>query len=164
MHMSRSSALILAALFLTTVSTVAGFMVSPGGYLSHLASPGLLGATSGITGSISIGNIYPVCRADSSTGSAPPYYDQIGVLVTPSSGLPLTVPVTWVLVAGCWVHGTFKIGLNPGVYSLTITSCYAVHPDHYLGFIPFCPGLPKTVIVESGAWTQVDISITTGIY
>ena len=162
--MSRSSALILAALFLTTVSTVAGFMVSPGGYLSHLASPGLLGATSGITGSISIGNIYPVCRADSSTGSAPPYYDQIGVLVTPSSGLPLTVPVTWVLVAGCWVHGTFKIGLNPGVYSLTITSCYAVHPDHYLGFIPFCPGLPKTVIVESGAWTQVDISITTGIY
>jgi len=158
MHMSRSSALILAAVFLTTVSTVAGFMVSPGGYLSHLASPGLLGATSGITGSISIGNIYPVCRADSSTGSAPPYYDQIGVLVTPSSGLPLTVPVTWVLVAGCWVHGTFKIGLNPGVYSLTLTSCMS-QPSSF-----GCSEPRRTAIVESGAWTQVDISVTTGIY
>ena len=164
MQMSRSSALILAALFLTTVSTVAGFMVSPGGYLSHLASPGLLGATSGITGSISIGNIYPVCRADSSTGSAPPYYDQIGVLVTPSSGLPLTVPVTWVLVAGCWVHGTFKIGLNPGAYSLTITSCYLICAAATFLNDTTCSGLPKTVIVESGTWTQVEISITTGIY
>jgi len=38
-----STALIVAALLLTTVSTVAGFMVSPGGYLAPLASPPLMG-------------------------------------------------------------------------------------------------------------------------
>ena len=40
-----STALIVAALLLTTVSTVAGFMVSPGGYLAPLASPPLMDAT-----------------------------------------------------------------------------------------------------------------------
>jgi len=166
MLVKGSKALIIAALLLTTVSTVAGFTVAPGGYLAPLASPPLIGATGGITGSIWIANVSPLCRVPSTTEPAPPYYNQIEVVITPSpsSDLPLTVPVKWVLIGGCAVHGTFKIGLNPGVYSLTITSCYAVHPDHYLGFIPFCPGLPKTAIVESGAWTQVDISITTGIY
>src|SRR5438093_5330797 len=156
MLVTKSSALILGFLFLTTASTVAGFMVSPGGYLAPLAGPPLSGATGGIVGSISIGNVAPLCKVPPSTEPAPPYYNQIEVVITPSpsSDLPLTVPVNWVLVGGCIVHGTFTVGLNPGLYSLTITSCYAVHPDHYLGFIPFCPGLPKTAIVESGPWTQ----------
>src|SRR2546425_67505 len=122
MQVTRSSALILAALFLTTVSTVAGFMVSPGGYLSPLASPPLLGASSGITGRVAIGPVYPVCSVLQSTTPAPAYYNQIKVLVTPSSGLPLPVPVNWVLVSYCWVSGIFKISLNPGSYSLTVTS------------------------------------------
>src|SRR5712691_86531 len=105
MHVTKSSALILAALLLTSVSAVAGFTVSPGGYLSPLASPALLGASSGITGSIAIGPVYPVCSVLKSTTSAPPYYDQIQVLITPSSGLSLTVPVDWVLVSYCWVGG-----------------------------------------------------------
>ena len=117
-------------------------------------------------GSISIGNVAPLCRVPTTTAPAPAPYNQIEVVITPSpsSDLPLMVPVNWVLIGGCTVQGTFMVGLNPGVYSLTITSCYPVYSDHYLGFIPFCPGLPKTAIVESGAWTQVDISITTGIY
>jgi len=55
MLVARSSVLTFWVLFLTAASTVAGFMVSPGGYLSPLASPSLLGATGGITGSVSIG-------------------------------------------------------------------------------------------------------------
>src|SRR6266704_1832897 len=135
MRVKSSTPLIIAALLLTTVSTVAGFTVSPGGYLAPLASPPLIGATGGITGSIWIANVSPLCRVPATTEPAPPYYNQIEVVITPSpsSDLPLTVPVNWVLIGGCAVHGTFKIGLNPGVYSLTITSCYAVHPDHYLG-------------------------------
>jgi hypothetical protein len=167
MRVSRSVALIVVVLLLTTVSTVTGFLVSPGGYLSPLASPPLAGATGGIEGNISIGNVYPVCTRWPTMAPAPPYYNQIKAVITPSSSpdLPLMVPVNWALFNGCVVEGTFTIGLNPGVYSLTITSCYAVYSDHYLGaVIPFCPGLPKTAIVESGVWTQVDISITTGIY
>ncbi len=160
MLVRRSTALIIAALFLTAVSTVTGFIVSPGGYLSPLAGPPLAGATGGITGSISIGNILPLCRVPPSTAPAPPYYNQIEVLITPSpsSGLPLTVPVNWVLVDGCWVHGTFRVGLNPGVYSLTLTSCIS-QPSSF-----GCSDLPRIVIVEPDAWTQVDISIRTGIY
>ncbi len=161
MLVTRSSALIIATLLLTVLLTGAGFMVSPGGYLSPLAGPALLGSTllgvtSGINGDISVGPIFPVCRV--TPDAVPPaYYYQIEVLVTPSSGLPLTVPVHWVLVAGCWVDGTFKIGLNPGVYSLTLTSCVS-QPNSF-----GCSDLPITAIVTSSAWTQVEISVRTGI-
>ena len=166
MPLRRSVALIIAALLLTAISTVTGFMVSPGGYLAPLASPPLIGATGGITGSIWIANVYPVCRVPPATEPAPPYYNQIEVVITPSpsSDLPLTVPVNWVLIGGCAVHGTFKIGLNPGVYSLTITSCYLIRAAVSLLNDSTCLYLPKTVLVESGTWTQVEISITTGIY
>src|SRR5437870_6675442 len=162
MHVTRSSALILAALFLTTVSTVAGFMISPGGYLSPLASPSLLGASGGITGSITIGPVYPVCSVLQSTTPAPAYCNQIQVLVTPTSGLALSIPVNWVIVESCSAHGTFKIALNPGTYSLTITSCNPATPSIYFPSYG-CQDLPKTVIVESGAWTQIEIAIGTGI-
>jgi hypothetical protein len=166
MGVKRSPALIVSALLLTTLSTVAGFMVSPGGYLSPLASPPLQGAAGGIIGNIYIGNVYPVCHLLSPPAPPPLYYSQIQVVITPSpsSDLPLTVPLNWVLVEGCVVHGTFKIGLNPGVYSLTLTNCTGLNATVYISVNPFCSGLPKTVIVESGTWTLVDISITTGIY
>jgi hypothetical protein len=166
LSVTRSTTLIVAALVLTTVSTVAGFMVSPGGYLAPLAGPPLLGATGGIVGTISIGNVSPLCTATPSTGPAPVYYNQIEVVITPSSSsaLPLTVPVNWVLINGCTVRGTFTIGLNPGLYSLTITSCYGIRAAVYQLYPIFCSGLPKTVTVEPGTWTRVDISLTTGIY
>src|SRR2546425_4025410 len=117
--MERSSRLILATILLSTVLTVAGFVFSPGGYLSPLASPPLLGATGGIIGSISIGPISPTCIS----GPLPSYYNQIQVRVTPSSDPPLTIPVRWLLVGGCWAATNFEIGLDPGAYSLTLTSC-----------------------------------------
>ena len=166
MQVTRSIVLIIAALFLTTISTVAGFTVSPGGYLSPLASPPLLGATGGITGSISIGNVAPLCHVPPTTSPAPPYYNQIEVVIipSPSSGLPLTIPVSWVLIGGCIVQGTFTISLNPGSYSLTITSCYLIRAAASSLYDPICSGLPKNVLVEPRTWTQVTISITTGIY
>ena len=45
MRVKSSTSLIVTALVLTAVSTVAGFIVSPGGYLAPLASPPLIGAT-----------------------------------------------------------------------------------------------------------------------
>ena len=86
------------------------------------------------------------------------------IIPAPSSDLPLTVPVNWVGVGGCVVHGTFKVGLNPGAYSLTIGSCYLIRAAATFLNDTTCSGLPKTVLVESGTWTQVEISITTGIY
>jgi hypothetical protein len=166
MMVGKSTALIVAALLLTTMSTVAGFTVSPGGYLAPLAGPPLAGATGGIIGSISIGNVAPLCRVPPTTAPAPSYYNQIEAVITPSpsSDLPLFVPVHWVLVAGCVVDGNFTISLNPGAYSMTITSCYLIRAAASFLNDPFCSGLPKNVIVESGTWTQVAISITTGIY
>jgi hypothetical protein len=153
----RSSALIVGVLLLTVISTGAGFIVSPGGYLSHLAGPPLLGASGGITGNVSIGPVVPVCRIGVSNAPPPLYYNQVQLLVTPSTGLPLTVPLNWVLVDGCYVNATFKIGLNPGVYSITITSC--ISQTNNIG----CRGVPVTAIVSSSAWTQVEISVDTGI-
>ncbi len=166
MRVKSSTPLIIAALLLTTVSTVAGFMVSPGGYLAPLASPPLIGATGGIIGSISIGNVCPLCRVEQTCAPAPLYYNQIEAVIipAPSSDLPLIVPVNWVGVGGCVVHGTFKVGLNPGAYSLTIGSCYLIREAATFLNDTTCSGLPKTVLVESGTWTQVEISITTGIY
>jgi hypothetical protein len=164
MLVTRSAALIFWVLLLTTASTITGFMVSPGGYLSALASPSLLGATGGIDGSVSIGPLLPVCRIGESAGPTPLYFNQIQVLVTPSSGLALTVPVNWVTVEGCYASGTFKIGLNPGAYSLTMTSCtqqYALSISQPLGY--GCSDLPRTVIVQSGAWIHIEIAIGTGI-
>ncbi len=167
MQVTRGSALILAVLALITVSTVAGFIVSPGGYLAPLASPPLIGATGGIIGSISIANGCPLCRVPVTCAPAPLYYNQIEeavIIPAPSSDLPLTVPVNWVGVGGCVVHGTFKVGLNPGAYSLTIGSCYFIRAAATFLNDTTCSGLPKTVLVESGTWTQVEISITAGIY
>jgi len=163
---SRSTTLIIVILLATIISTVAGFMVSPGGYLSPLAGPPLVGATGGILGNVSIGNVAPLCSGSPTTAPAPPYYNQIELVITPSpsSDLPLTIPLNWVLIDGCIVRATFKVGLNPGVYSLSITSCYGIHVAIYFPYSPFCSGLPRTVIVEAGTWTQADLSITTGIY
>src|SRR5690348_16559361 len=105
MRVTRSAALILATLLLTTTSTAAGFMFSPGGYFSPIASPSLLGATGGISGTVSIGPVYPVCRVLESPTLAPSY-DQVQVVITPSSGLAMYVPVNWVLYSGCWIQGT----------------------------------------------------------
>ena len=166
MRLSKTTSVIVATLLLTTASTVAGFMISPGGYLAPLASPPLHGATGGIVGTISIGNVAPLCSGSPTTAPASSYYNQIELVITPSpsSDLPLTIPLNWVLFYGCIVRATFKVGLNPGVYSLTITSCYGVHVAIYHPYDPFCSGLPKTVIVGSGTWTEADLSITTGIY
>ena len=166
MIVARSRTLIVIALLATTMSTVAGFMVTPGGYLSPLASPPLVGATGGIVGTISIGNVAPLCTGRPTTAPAPSYYNQIELVITPSpsSDLPLTIPLNWVLIDGCIVRAAFKVGLNPGQYSLSITSCYGAHVATYLPYPSFCSGLPKTVIVGSGTWIEADLSITTGIY
>ena len=166
MRVARTTALIVAVLLLTTVSTVAGFVVSPGGYLAPLASPPLAGSTGGIAGTISIGNVAPLCTGYPTTAPAPQSYNQIGLVITPSpsSHLPLTIPLNWVLINGCIVRATFTVGLSPGVYSLSITSCNGIHIAMYSPYNPFCAGLPKTVIVSSDTWTQVEIRITTGIY
>jgi hypothetical protein len=162
MRVARSTAFILATLLLTTVTTAAGFIFSPGGYFAPIASPSLLGATGGINGTVSIGPVYPVCRVLESPTLAPSY-GQVQVVITPSSGLALYVPVNWVLYSGCWVQGTFKIALNPGAYSLTLTSCSQVHLliVQPLGF--GCSDLPRNVVVESGVWTQVRLAWDTGI-
>jgi hypothetical protein len=160
MLVKRSTAFIVAALLATAVSTVTGFMVAPGGYLAPLAGPPLVGANEGIVGTISIGNIYPLCTGNPTTAPAPEYDNQIEVVITPSpsSDFPLTVPVNWVLLNGCTVHGTFKVGLNPGAYSLTLTSCLS-QPNSF-----GCSELPRLVTVEPNTWTPVDILVTTGIY
>jgi|SRR6267143_5305224 len=160
MPITMSRVLIVAALFLTTVSTVAGFMVSPGGYLAPLASPDLLGATGGITGSISISPVSPVCGPTVGAAPAPSYYsnsNDFGILVIPLSGPSLTIPVNWVLEGGCEDYGTFNVQLNPGVYSLILAWCASPHAGGI-----YCPAMPKTVIVESGAWTHIEIAMSRG--
>lgn len=159
-----SRGLVVATICLTCLSTATGFILVPSGYLSPLVGPGLIGATGGITGVVTIGPVNPVCTAYYSYTPVPSYYSQIGAVITPASGLPVTVPVNWILQYGCWVHGTFKTGLNPGAYSVTLTSCQLNNLMIPVSKMSLgCSKLPITAIVTSNAWTQVVITFPTGI-
>ncbi len=158
------SAIIVVALGLTTIITGSGLLASPAGYLSPIAWPALGGALvgdQGITGNVSIGPVNPVCYVG--PGSFQPTafalsFEQNRILVAPMSGLAITVPVNWTLRWGCEFTGTFRASLSAGTYSVDLTSC-ALETLRSFG----CSTLPLTVIVEPGKYTQVNISVNTGI-
>jgi hypothetical protein len=102
----------------------------------------------GITGTVTIANVSPVC---SLTGSVPASGPDL--IVTSSTGKIEVVVLNWSLVDRCELLAPFQVGLSPGTYSLNLSSC------GYMG----CRVLPITVVVEPGIFTPVQINIVTGI-
>ena len=163
----RSTAIIIIiiiALALTTTTTVTGLLVSPTGYLSPIAWPNRAGPSrgdQGIAGDVSIGPVNPTCYAGPGSIQATAFalsFEQNRILITPRLGLAISVPVNWTLHWGCELTGTFQTSLSPGTYSVDLTSC-ALATVRSFG----CSGLPMTVVVGSGKYTPVNISVSTGI-
>ena len=160
----RSQGIVIIALALTTTTTVTGLLVSPTGYLSPIAWPNPAGPSrrdQGIARNVSIGPVNPTCYVG--TGSIQPAafalsFEQNRILITPRLSLAITVPVNWTLHWGCELTGTFQTSLSPGTYSVDLTSC-ALATVRSFG----CSGLPMTVVVGSGKYTPVNISVSTGI-
>jgi hypothetical protein len=120
----------------------------------------------GILGNVSIGPTQPVCYVPQNGTSTVPYPSNSDeVVVTSQSGEQTSIPVSWFLSGGCELWGSFKAGLAPGNYSLTLSYClldprYAGCPQS-LHFGP--SSLPITVHVERGRLTPINIGIDTGI-
>ena len=103
----------------------------------------------GITGSVTIANVSPVC---SITGSAPATGPDL--IITSSSGRIQVVALNWTLQNRCELIAPFQVRLSPGTYSLNLSSC------SYMG----CRVLPITVVGVPGVFTPARINIITGIY
>lgn len=108
-----------------------------------------LSSQQGMTGSVTIANVSPVCSATGSVPSTGP-----DLVVTSSTGRTQTVALSWTLQDRCELVAPFQVTLAPGTYSLTLSSC------NYLG----CRVLPITVVVILGLYTPVKLNIVTGIY
>ena len=102
----------------------------------------------GITGSVTIANVSPVC---SITGSAPATGPDF--VITSSNGRIQVVVLNWTLENRCELIAPFQVTLSPGTNSVNLSSC------SYMG----CRVLPITVVVVPGVFTPVRINIVTGI-
>ncbi len=127
------------------------FTIGAGGASSTTAGAPLTGS---LDAHFFIGPIQPVCSANSTVGPAPSPYSSIGAVVSTSpSGQASTFPIVWTS-NGCEVSGSFQASLDPGSYSLSLSSCT---------FSGCASALPRSSLVVSGESTSVDVSIDTGI-
>jgi hypothetical protein len=120
----------------------------------------------GIVGNVSIGPIRPVCLVpQDSTNTVPGPSNSGEVVVTSESGEQTTIQVSWSIWGGCELVGSFKAGLAPGTYSLTLSNCLqdAKYPGCSQSIHSSPSMLPITVHVERGRPTPVSIGIDTGI-
>ena len=108
-----------------------------------------LSSQQGITSSVTIGNVSPVCSV---TGSVPATGPDL--IITSANGQTRVVPLAWSLQDRCELTAPFQVALSPGTYSLALSSC------RYMG----CRVLPITAVAVPGVFTPVKINIVTGIY
>jgi len=149
-----SGTIIFLALCLGVIIGAADLVVSPSGFLSPLAAPSFGPEAQGIMGRVTGFLVSPLCP--SALTPLVLAYLQVQVLLQPSSGLTLVIPVTY-SDKTCGLSGTFHAGLDPGAYWVSLTSCT------YQPSGPGCGSLPKMVMVRPGEWAQVEISANTGI-
>ncbi len=154
--LKRPIALLLLA-FLATSLAATGYALATTPFLTHAnfsthkQVDGIqdLSSEQGITGTVTIANVSPLCAV---TGSVPATGPDL--IVTPSNGLRQDMALSWTLQNRCQLVAPFRVTLSPGTYSLNLSSC------NYMG----CRVLPITVVVVPGIFTPAKISIVTGIY
>lgn len=105
----------------------------------------------GITGSVSIGPVSPIC----STTAPPVPTTGPDLVVTFADGKILVVPLSWTLFSLCEDFAPFQVGLNPGIYTVNLTRCIYV--------VSCQQQLPRTVDVDPGIYKPVIINIVTGV-
>jgi hypothetical protein len=155
--LKRPIALLLLA-FLVTSLAATGYALATTPFLTHAIFSthnqidGIqdLSSQQGITGTVTIANVSPICTV---TGSVPATGPDL--IITSSNGRTTQdVALSWTLQNQCQLVAPFRVTLSPGTYSLNLSSC------NYMG----CRVLPITVVVVPGVFTPAKISIITGIY
>ncbi len=149
-------ALLLLAFLATSLAATGYALVTTGSLTNaifpiHPRADGTQDISShqGMSGSVTIGNVSPVCSVTGSVPATGPY-----LVITSSTRSILAVPLSWALQDRCELIATFQVALNPGTYSVNLSSC------NYMG----CRVLPITVVVVPGIFTPARINIVTGIY
>lgn len=107
-----------------------------------------------LNGTVSMGSLRPVCQVNSSSGPVPSYIASIQAVVTSKSGNAVHIPIDWSLSGGCEAIGNFKAALDPGSYSLNLSSC---------SFMGCKAALPKAFVILPERTTSVQVVIETGI-
>ena len=156
MPLKKSLVLLLLA-FLSTSLIATGYALATTPFLTNAIfsiHPRVdrtqdLSSHQGITGGVTIANISPLC---SLTGSVPATGPDL--VITSSTGKVLVVALSWTFQNRCELIAPFQGELNPGAYSVNLSSC------GYMG----CRVLPITAVVIPGVFTPVKINIVTGIY
>lgn len=154
--MKRPVALLLLA-FLATSLAATGYAVTTMPFITSgifsihrdIDRTQNISSQQGTMGSVTIGNVSPVCSV---TGSVPTTGPSL--LITSSTGKTQVVSLNWTLQDRCELIAPFHVTLSRGAYSLNLSSC------SYMG----CRVLPITVVVLPGIFTPVRINIVTGIY
>jgi len=103
---------------------------------------------------VAVGPTMPVCSVNVTSGPQPSGFNSsISAIVTDSSGDTMTLPLDWVST-GCSVTGSVSVPLNPGAYSLSLSSCPWVGCNS---------AIPRGFTILAGQTTGVEISVDTGI-
>lgn len=148
---------IVVVLGLTLSLTVAGLIVFPVGLLSPLAYLSVPQKAQGITGDVTYNPAVPgACGAGVSPDSIVYLWMQDEILVSPPGSDPLTFPMHWTV--GCALVGTFRIGLDPGIYYVDL-----VNGAHQSVCAGYCKILPANMTIVLGNFTEISIYIRTGL-
>jgi len=125
----------------------------------------------GIRGYASIGPLFPLCTVVGNLGPVPDTIMTVHVIVITASGERILSQIDWMpsitcsfvsarpvrIAPGPAAVGTFNVNLAPGSYGVTLSNCDSI--GQALG----CGGLPITVVVSSGVYARLDLTVDTGI-
>lgn len=143
---------------LVIVATITGiFIVSSAVIIFYNQGPSK-GGQGTLSGSVTIGPVFPVCKAAFTSTGLPSAWSSTQLAVTPESGNTIYVPVSWMLTQGCEASGNFSASLPSGKYQVDLTSCLSEKTRAF-----GCASMPKTVVISSNNTTFLKISIDTGI-
>ncbi len=115
-----------------------------------VASPAQSG-TGMLAGNVTVGPLSPVERIGVSPTAPPPeVFTSRSLIVYAADG---TTKVADVPIRAAGLHGMYSISLEPGTYVLDAPHAGIGHASP----------LPKTIVIEGGKTTIVDVDIDTGI-
>ncbi len=156
--MGRRSISPIIVLFLSLSLTFAGLIVSPAGLLSPIVSFSVPQKAQGILGNVTYNRVAPRCGADIQPWPNVNYYARNEIAVSSMANSSLTFPIEWNLLRGCLLLGTYRIGLDPGIYYVDFTGCF-FEPVR----VGDCATLPARVVVTQGNFTAIDMYFTTSL-
>jgi hypothetical protein len=141
--------MVLVLMKLSTITFALLFFISATLALSGCVTGS--GDNGALAGNVTVGPLSPVEKVGVSPTPPPPdVFTSRYLIVYAADG---ATKVTDVPIQAAGLHGTYSISLRPGTYVLDVPHTGIGHASP----------LPKTIIIEGGRTTIVDVDIDTGI-